>query len=351
VSILPELIIQQTLIRGIRAFRENEKLTNMLFRNVDVQERQAIRDFLRNDSIEICINYPDQDLKVPHIVILLKSESESQPFIGDLQQSVSDLHGMGVVPFSQDELMGEQTIVGSGSVSQTSHQPPVLVMPTKALSGTAKTIMAPESVSSLIDPFESEVYLVIIEGVSKGDKRLVDSIMPVRGEGVLIEVTEAFTIAPDATTIFKLIGPYEDNGVTGIPEKIYKSTDKIERMGTVFKCTYQLDMSGTSPEAAIYLYNIVKAIFFAANDLLIKQGFLTFVKMSGSDIAPILDYSPTPVYRRSLSIDFEYSFDVFKEITEPLAREINVVLSVHDPDVAKYEDTEVVVSETTITVS
>lgn len=350
-SILPELIIQQTLVRGIRAFRENEKLTDMLFRNVDISERQAIRDFLRNDSVEICINYPDQDLKVPSIVILLKSEAESQPFIGDLQQSFTDLRNMDVVPFGKDELEGVQTVVGSGSVSRVAHQPPLVMVPTKAVGGTSTSILAPESMTNLFDPFEENVSIVILEGTSKGDTRIVDSIMPVRGEGVRIEVTKPFTSIPDSTSVFKIIGPYEDNGVTGIPEKIYTSSDKVERMGTVFKCTYQMDMTGTSPEAAIYLYNIVKAIFFAANDLLIKQGFLTFVRMSGSDMAPIIDYAPTLVYRRSLSIDFEYSFDVFKEIMEPIAKEIRVLLSVHDPDVTKYEDTESVVSDTTIVIS
>lgn len=351
-SILPEMLIQQTLIRGLRVFRENHHFVDMLFRNVDQETLQLIRTFLRDNSIEICINYPDQDLKIPSVVILLKNETESQPFLGDLQQGAEDQYYLGT-PFPIDELQGVQTIVGGGTVGPLAYSFPLLLQPTRATGGTANTIIAPAGTISLIDPFESEAWVVVMEGASAGDRLKVDSIVPglQPNQGVTIEVIGNFKAIPNTTTIFKIVGPPDGEGVTGIPSKIYASTSKVERFGSIFKANYQLDIHGPDQESTIYLYIIIKAIFFAANTLLIKQGFLTFIKMSGTDLAPAIDYYPSMVFRRSLSLEFEYAFDVFKEITEPLAKQIQLALSVHHPDVGDVEGIECEVSSTTFDVT
>lgn len=348
-SILPELIIQQTLIRGIRAFREDHRLIDMLFRNVDQSTLQLIRSFMRDNSIEICLNYPDQDLKIPSIVILLKNEAESQPFLGDLQQGADriDQELLGI-SYPADELLGDQTVVGAGSTTPLSYITPLLLQPTRATGGTSNTIVAPADTINLIDPFESEAWVVVMEGASAGDKIKVESITPSLrlGQGVIIEVAGTFKTVPDTTSIFKIVGPSDNVGVTGVASKIYTSEDKIERFGSIFKANYQLDIHGPDQESTIYLYIIVKAIFFASNTLMIKQGFLTFIRMSGTDMAPAVDYYPAMVYRRSLSLEFEYAFDVFKAIVEPLAKHIQLNLAVHDPDVSKVEDIERTVATT-----
>jgi hypothetical protein len=349
VSILPELIIQQTLIRGIRLFREHTRFIDMLFRNVDQETLQLIRSFMRDNSIEICLNYPEQDLKVPSIVILLKNEAESQPFIGDLQQGGVDFATLGQ-PFPADGLEGVQTVVGEGTIGPIAYAFPLLLAPTRAIGGSNNTIVVAAGVINLIDPFEDESWVVVMEGSAAGDKLKIDSILPSlrAGEGATIEVEGLFRAIPDSTTVFKIVGPPDGDGVTGEPSKIFAATDKIERFGTIFKATYQLDIHGPDQETTIYIYNIVKAIFFAANSLMIKQGFLSFIKMAGTDLAPVPDYYPATIYRRSLSFEFEYAFDVFKAIMEPLARHIQVALSVHDPDVGDVDGTEREVSLTTI---
>ena len=97
----------------------------------------------------------------------------------------------------------------------------------------------------------------------------------------------------------------------------------------------------------IYLYNIVKAIFFVSSSLLIKQGFLTNIKLSGTDLAPVTEYYPTAAFRRSLSIEFEYSFDVFTDVSDTLATSIEVALGVHYPDVTDVNGIEVEVNPVT----
>jgi hypothetical protein len=107
-SIIPELVLQQMLVQGIRAFREDERLLRMLFRNFTLEEVEGIQKFFRDDSIDISLNYPDADLKLPAIVILMKNESESQAFLRDYQQSTSDWME-GSLPLPKAELLGDQT--------------------------------------------------------------------------------------------------------------------------------------------------------------------------------------------------------------------------------------------------
>jgi hypothetical protein len=348
-SILPELILQQVLVRGIKSFREENYLIDTLFTTVSHQERQAIRSFLRDNSVEICINYPDQDLKVPSIVILMKGESESQAFVGGLQMGAGDFWNMGIVPFPEDELLGDATIPGRGSISPVGAPPELLLRPTTALDGTSTTIVASSSITSLIDPYETEAWVEILEGIAAGDRRLVTSIVPnSTNSEVIITVATAFSTAPDDTSIFKLVGPYPEIGTTGSKEKVFNSQDAVDREGSIFRAVYQLDIAGTSPEAAIYLYTIVKAIVYVAKSLLLKQGFLTLAKMSGADLAPAAEYAPTLVYRRSLTLEFEYAFDVYKDITETLANHIELDLGVHAPNVSEYNDDEVEVLSTTL---
>jgi len=81
-----------------------------------------------------------------------------------------------------------------------------------------------------------------------------------------------------------------------------------------------------------------------------KQGILSFFKMYGSDMAPVPEYYPTPVFKRSLSLEFEYAFDVFKEVSEPLARHFRLDVSVHHPDTGDVNDIERVIASTTFDV-
>jgi hypothetical protein len=342
------------LIAGINKFREDEDLVGMLFRNLRQDDLELVRQFLRDKSIEICQNYPDQGLKVPAIVILMKAEGEGEMFIGDRMEGPGDFKILGDMPMPKVELLGDQTVLGSGSRTTTGVAGRLLLEPTTATGGTATTIVVPEGTVKLVDPFEMESYVVTMEGTGAGQRRQILSIEPtLNGQGATITVASAWDTIPDATTLFKIIGGFPEeklDGYTGEPSKLYESTDPIERLGEIQRATYQLDIHGTNQEEAIYLYNIVKAIIFIARRFLLRQGIQN-VRIAGTDLAPLPEAYPNLVYRRALSITFDHSFDVFMELAQPVASTIELVVSVHHPDVEDGAGVERVVSETEFDIS
>lgn len=345
-SILPEYIIQNALIQGLRLFRENTKLLDMLFRNLTQTELDAVREFMRNKAIELSMNYPDQGLSLPSIVVTLKNDAETESFLGELQQSVEEIKHFTGQPFYKEELQGDQTVLGAGSTANVGYQGVLLYPPTTAVGGATNELWAPLEMSKLFDPYERPAYAILMEGTGSGQRRLITSVIPSAIKNrVIIEVDSAWATIPDATTIFKVVEGDDSEATEGEPSKLFSSTDNIERLGQLYTATYQLDINGENQETPIFLYNIVKAIFIAVRKYLIKQG-LQNLKMSGSDLAPAADYFPTVAFRRSLLLEFVYPFDVYDEISEAVAEEINLKLSVHDPDVTNGSDIERIVSET-----
>jgi hypothetical protein len=350
-SIIPELILQQMLVKGIRAFREDERLLRMLFRNFTLEETEAIQKFLRDDSIDISLNYPDADVKLPCVVILMKSESEDQAFLRDFQQSDSDW--LDNVPLTKAELRGDQTTLGSGSQTTLGEPGKLLLDPTTAIGGTSDSIIAPEGTTGLIDPYEETVYVVTMEGTAAGQRRLVTSITPSQIEqGVEIVVDDPWIVIPDDTTIFKLVGaPTEpEEQVVGEWPKLYDTDSGLERFGAIYRVSYQLGIYASDQEMVIILYNLFKAIVISSRKFLLKNGFLS-VQMAGTDMIPVSDMYPQLAYSRSLTLDFRYHYDVFVTIAEELATSIVIDLAVHTPDVQDPDDVERVVSETTIDLS
>jgi len=69
--------LQTTIVRGIKTLRNDSRFIDQLFRNLSQSDQEQIRSFITNNSIDLTINYPRDTLKVPAIVILLRSENEA----------------------------------------------------------------------------------------------------------------------------------------------------------------------------------------------------------------------------------------------------------------------------------
>lgn len=346
-SILPEYILQQTLVRGFRAIREDNRIIGALFRNLRQDDLASLQEYFRDNAIDLSLNYPDSDLKLPAVTILLKSENESDSFLGNLMQDHASLRRTGV-PFHTDELAGDAATVGGGSTGKvTSTSPAVLMTAVTATGGSATTVTIPAGTFVLYDPFEEESYISIIEGTGEGQTRQVINIDPSGPGGeTVITVTPTWNI-PDATSVVRITRAPDEEGVTGEPSKMFFDQDVLERVGAHYHVVYQALCLGSTPEIAIYLYNIVKAIMFLNVNFLVKQGFLNMT-MSGSDFLPRTEFYPGLAYQRALNLEFDYSFDLYRVTEDNLLDQLVVSLTVHDPDVGDYEDIETIVSETTV---
>jgi hypothetical protein len=353
VSILPEVILQQVLVRGFRAFRENEDLFRMLFRNLTTREQEDIVAYFRKTPIDICLNYPNTDVKIAFIAIMMGGDAETNPILGDLQQSSEDFQTFGRQPFPKEELLGDQTVLGAGTVGRVdgpAGSGKLLLPPTTAESGSVNTIVAPRGTTNLIDPFEeNQVYAVILEGTGAGQTRSVSEILPsLSGGPVVITVATNWDTNPDNTSVFKLVSGADPVQMSGEPAQLFTSSQHVERLGQLYESTYRLDIGAAPQEGVTYLYAVVKAIMFIARGDLEKQGILQ-MRMSGADLSPLGDAQPDIVFRRSLTLTFKHSFDVIRELSQEVATQIRLALSVYDPDILDSTDIERVVSTTTVT--
>lgn len=346
-SILPEFIIQQAIVRGFRAFRENPNLIDPLFRNLPQSDIDNLRQFIQSGKIDIAVNYPDQAISLPAIIILLKNETESQAFLGELMESAGEVAFLGDGTFTVDEISGDQTTLGSGSTTNTSQTVYTILQPTAATGGVSNEIWAAPTVSRIFDPFEEECYVSIIEGMGAGQKRKLVSVIPEEYK-TIFEVDSDWTIVPNATSIFKIIR-LEDN-LTGEPSKIFRSSDKRERLGQIYRANYQLNVYGPNQETVIYLYIILKAIMIVFREFLARNGVLRGIRMTGSDLAPETGYFPQLAYLRSLTLEFEYSFGVYSELTEAVAETISIYISATTPTTTE-EEREIVSIETSLDIT
>jgi len=351
-SLIPELILQQMIVQGIRVFREDERMLRMLFRNFTQEEVEGIQKFFRDDSIDISLNYPDADLKLPAIVILMKAEAESQAFLRDFQQSASNWGGS--MPLPKAELLGDQTTLGSGSRTTVGEPGQLYFEPATATGGTTNTLIAPEGSIIITDPYEGDVYIVLMEGTGAGQRRLVSSIIPSENQtGVTITVDEIWATTPDDTTVFKLIGPFVDPDLQVVGEwpKLFDSTDlNLERFGSVYKVAYTLNIIAKDQELVIILYNVLKAIVVSSRKYLVRNGVIN-ARMSGTDFTPQPEYYPHLAYSRAMTLEFEYHFDVFTTVNEAIATQMELQIFVKQPDVRNPDDPERLVSDTEIDLS
>lgn len=347
-SIVPEYILQHVLVKGLRAIRDDGRIVDMLFRNLRQTDLEKLRVFFQESTIDISLNYPDQDLHLPAIVILLKSEAESQAFVGNVMEGPQMVRAQGY-PFPKDELKGDATVVGAGSVATTGGGYRIYLQPTKATKGEDAAVYVAEGIFDVVDPIEEDVFVTILEGTGAGQSRQILMMDPVgKGFDSKITVTPAWDTNPDSTSVIIVRTAADQLGMTGEPSKLFDSRDIIQRRGMIYQATYDLLVVGPNPETTVFLYSVVKALLLLNDTFLMKQGFMN-LSMSGTDFTPRTEFYPDLAYQRALTLSFQYSFDVYEKASDTsLIDKITVAIAVHDPDVEDVEDPGRTVIETTL---
>lgn len=325
-SITPEYILQTTLVRGIYSLRSDRRYVDQLFRNLGQKDVQQIRNFIR-EAIDICINYPREDLKVPAIVILLKSENESQAFLGNtLGLETPD-------DFAYDGEIEGELLGGVASVGPIGGQGKLVFGPYRADSGTANTLKTVSKNWSSGQFNVQNLQVSIVAGLGEGQIRTITA-----NSQNTIMVSPNWQVIPDNTSVFEVreIGPE----VIGEPSKLYdrRQNKFIERKGFINACNYQIQVIGSNPEQTIYLAIMVKAIFLLAADFLERQGLMNF-KMSATDFVPRAEYQPTLSYMRAINVEFMSHFDIYQDLGT-LATQLQTYLECgEDPNEDVISDT------------
>jgi len=329
-------------VRGVRAFREDQTLVQMLFRNLHQEDVMGLIKFLRDNTIDIALNYPEAPISVPAIVITLKNETESQGFLGDVLQPPKSIRATGH-PFPMEDVEDPADVLGGGSVTDVGLSDQLLESPIQALGGSCTSLkISLQSPFKISDPFEVDnLQIRVLQGTGAGQVRQVSSITPNQVSGtVAVEVDAAWGTPPDSTSIFSFF-TRDPFGVQGEPSKLYDKSSVIERIGAHYRVSYQLLIGGPNAEITLFLYAIVKAIMFVNYTYLQKSGFIN-LKMSGTDFVTKPEYFPSRSYARALIMEFEHSFDVYLEVAA--VNKLRLDIGVYDPNVGDGSGTERVVS-------
>ena len=327
-SLIPEFIFRAAIVRGFRALRQDSRLADQLFRNLDQESAAEMRDFIQKNRINLDINYPRTTLALPAIIILLRNEDESQAFLGD---------GMGLdsVPneftYPDYETSELEILGGATNVSTTSGYAETVFGPYPVASATNNTLKI-ASDSWCIDEFRVGGHEVsIIGGTGTGQTRKVTANTP-----NTLMVDKNWDTNPDNTSAF-VVKKTQIQEVIGEPRSLYKQsqTHLIERLGSMYNLNYQIQVITANSEQTVYLHALVKSILTLARTFLEGQGVIN-MRLGATDFVPRPEYQPDFAYMRAVNVNFQYPFDIFSELTG-LATSFNVYLEKDDVELSPYE--------------
>jgi hypothetical protein len=311
-SVQPEFILRAVIVRGFATLRRDSRLIDQLFRNLDQQSLQEIRNFIVNKiPVDLSINYPRAEPKVPAVVILLRSENETVAYLGD---------SMGMGTIEEFEYDGEDVGVlgGTASTASFSGQGTLEFGPYTASSATNNTIKVSSNLWS-INKYSGNAYKVhIVGGTGRGQVRDITA----NTQNTLM-VSQNWITNPNSTSIFEIRGTAQDT--IGEPSKLFdtRSTEVYERLGAMNTCNYQLQVISSTPEEVVIICTFLKAILFSSKTFLESQGIIN-LKMSATDLSPRTDYMPDISYMRVINLEFMAPFDIFENVT--IATEFRIAL-------------------------
>lgn len=303
--IIPEYLFQYVFAKGFDAIRSDTRIMDALFKNLPQENKEQYKNFILKNHIDFCINYPKAGLKVPSIVLLLRSETEAQTFLGD---------HMGTSPNSgvpDDDLAFSLLGGGVGTVSQ---MPGITKDATGRVAVTDATTQYIQfdqqtQITELLNERRNGTFkVVILSGTGRGQVRDVQEL-----SSTFLTVQTPFNTEPDTTSEFVLRYAPTIGNALGEPSRVFKDTARnIVRVGANYDVQYQLDIIASSQDEVLCLYAVLKAILYAQKRIMEEQGMMA-VRLSASDLAPRSEYLPSEVYQRTLNISFTYPFKFLQE--------------------------------------
>lgn len=324
-STLPEIILQRAIIEGIKGIRSNPKVINMIFKNLPIAQQEAIKSYITETVIDFSINYPRTEIKAPAIVLMLKSESEAEEFLGDIMGAPPN-YDMPDADMDADTLGGNST-----SVSTMQGLPDLVIgnLNVATMTPQKQAITFTEDSQDLLNETFAghsnwpSMFLYVVSGAGKGKKYRISSISSDQ-----LDIVGTFELDLDSSSVVDL--RYEDapEAAYGSPVRAYEDNLSQLRIGANYDSQYQLDVIAGNQEEVIYLYTVLKAILFAQRKFLEAQGIMA-LKISGSDLAPRSELLPDEVFTRSMTVQFHYPFSFIVE--QEVAKAIQITLTSVNP--------------------
>lgn len=333
-SAMPEHIIQRVIVNGFAKIRQDSRILDAIFRHLSQSQVEAIRSYIQNHAIDFSLNYPREQINVPAMVLILKNESESQTWLGDVMGDSSS-------PFVPDPELSYDTLGGhSGSTSDTSGLPRKLATLGVEVSD-ADTVWFNEDQTDIVTFLQESppeaMKLHVISGTGQGQ---VFDVLRIRSDSLDIDGT--FEVYLDDTSVIDLRVADDPEMAVGEPSRVYDSDSRnLIRRGMNYEASYQLHVLAGGQDEVIYLYSILKAIIVSQRAFLEAQG-LQALSIGGSDLAPRSEFVPSEVFQRVMTVKFFYPFSFLDE--QEVFDKLRVTLTPTDPD--SFDFCETLVSAT-----
>jgi len=310
---VPEIVIHKALVQGIRSVREDSRVIDSMFQNLDQNTLQSLKDVVRKQKINISINYPRADaLKLPMITLVLKNEAESHTFLGDI---------MGTSYNGEPESALTFTSASKGLASSLKGIPKPISNKLSVETYTYSELRNQTTIT-LHDPSGE---LLVLGQKSLGDNTL----WVVGGTGAgehyrvlsmssnVLRLDGKFIATLDSSTKVELRPTSDAEAPIGEPSAIYSSTNiNLVRKGANYDAQYQLSIITGNQDETLYLYSIIKSILFSQKAFMESQG-ITALKISGTDFAPRSDFLPSEAFQRTMNLQFVYPFSFIEEQDSP----------------------------------
>lgn len=330
--IIPEIVLHRVLVNGFRLLRRDPKVLDSMFRNLDQASLQQVKDLVLKQPVALSVNYPKKEgVQVPAIVMLKKNSQEpgNGGFLGD-HMGTSPNYGLPDEELSFDSISGTPATAGSTSTLVGLGRRlmgPLHVTESFELGsslGGTRVVIQPSDLTEVFEFVDGRnaipsMNLQVVQGTGAGQ------VLPVsRITTESLDVEGTFDVQLDHTSLV-VVREAVSHGALGEPSRVFDSTpgSHIQRIGTLYEATYQLNVLGATPEHTIYLGEVVRAILFLHRTLLEEQG-LQALKISDSDLAPRSDFIPDTIYQRVLTLQFTYPFHVTVELETPSALSLHI---------------------------
>ncbi len=343
-SVIPEIILHRVIVQGLRNIRQDPRVIDTLFKNLDQRTLQAMKDTILKQSINFTINYPRGELKTPTIALLLKTEQEAQTFLGDLmgaghnygmpdQELVADT--LGSHGASESGLSGLPVeIVGGLKISALEYDPDNNVTTAYFLESQRAELadilfnLSPTGFGKL--PIQTPVVPSCDVYVSSGSGAgQVHHILQIDSNSLDIE--GQFSPQLDSSSVVDVRSVDTTKLAVGEPSRVYPAgAVNLLRKGANYDVQYQLSVIAGHQDEVLYLYSVLKAILFSQKIFMENQGLMA-LKISGSDYAPRTEYLPNEVFQRVMILRFTYPFSFLEEL-EDYPKSIEITLNPEDPE-------------------
>lgn len=305
---VPEVLLQRAIIQGFRAIRKDSRLLDDLFVNLSQKQTEAIKAFVLETPIDFAINFPRKEPTLPSLNLVLKSETESQAFLGDVLGDRTNL----MIP---DPELSYDTLGGhAASVSGLSGLPVKVAGPLNVASQTSSNSITftPDSnitelVKNLLANPTGCLKLYITDGAGEGE---VYDIARLREDG--LDIIGTFDPQLDDTSVVDIRKPDDPELAVGEPSRVYAFDGSFLSKGVYYDANYNLHVLTAKQDQVIFLYAVVKALLLSQREFLESQGLIN-LQIGGSDFAPRSEFLPDEVFQRVMTIKFVSPFTFLQE--------------------------------------